>query len=53
MKIVFEISIIRLSRTVKKCVSFFYFEKCADFTKISIFEGYFMQLNPNFGMWLV
>ena len=43
--------------TAKKCVSFFYLEKCANFRKMSISEGYFIQLKPNFSMcsplWLV
>ena len=39
--------------TVKKCVSFFYFEKCANFRKMSIYEGYFIQLKPKFSMWSV
>ena len=36
---------------VKKCLSFFYLEKCANFRKMSISEGYFIQLKPNFRMW--
>ena len=42
-----------ITHTVKKCVSFFHFEKSANFRKMSISEGYFMQLKPNFSMWSV
>ena len=38
-------------QTQSKSVSFFYFEKFANFRKISISEGYFIQLNSNFSMW--
>ena len=37
----------------QKVCDFFYFEKCANFRKMSIYEGYFIQLKPKFSMWLV
>ena len=37
---------------IKKCVFFFILKKCANLEKMSISEGYFIQLKPNFSMWL-
>ena len=45
-------NLIQMLNTVKKCVIFFYFEKCANFRKMNISEGYFTQLKQNFSMWL-